>query len=45
MKNHKNKIWVFIMMAIQLVACSRFTGIKSESPEKQVHQNLTLNLK
>ena len=39
MKNHKNKIWVFIMMAIQLVACSRFTGIKSDLPEQQVQQN------
>jgi len=39
MKNHKNKNWVFIVMAIQLVACSRSTEIKSESPEKQVQQN------
>ncbi len=39
MKNHKNKNWVFIVMAIQLVACSRSTEIKRESPEKQVQQN------
>lgn len=39
MKNHKNKNWVFIAMAIQLVACSRFTGIKSDLPEQQVQQN------
>ena len=39
MKNHKNKNWVFIVMAIQLVACSRSTEIKSESPEKQEQQN------
>jgi len=39
MKNHKNKNWVFIVMAIQLVACSRYTGIKSDLLEQQVQQN------
>ena len=39
MKNHKNKNWVFIAMAIQLVACSRSTEIKSGSTEQQVQQN------
>ena len=39
MKNHKNKNWIFIVMAIQLVACSRFTGIKSDLSEQQVQQN------